>query len=120
MDEQKNQEQEFNLEDIIREFSDTEEVQQPQPEEPEEDVKPYDKEAIKEEQAAPQPSMVSGDTIRMEKIPEPQLAMVIGDTIRLEKIPETPGVVRDAQPIDDEAQEIIQPQQPEKGTEPYS
>ena len=102
MDEQKNQEQEFNLEDIIREFSDTEEVQQPQPEEPEEDVKPYDKEAIKEEQTAPQPTMVSGDTIRLEKIPEAQ------------------GVVRNAAPIEEEEPEMLQPQQPEEGTEPYS
>jgi len=92
MDEQnlQEQEQEFNLEDIIREFSD--ETQVPPQEEPEEDVKQYDKEAIKQEQAAP--------------------AAVTGDTIRLEKIPEAQGVVRNAQPITEE--------EPEERAEPYS
>ncbi len=102
MDEQKNQEQEFNLEDIIREFSDEAQTQQPQQEEPEEDVKQYDKEAIKQEQAAPASSPVTGDTIRLEKIPETQ------------------GVVRNAQPITEEEPEIYQPEEPEEKTEPYS
>ena len=102
MDEQKMQDQEFNLEDIIREFSDAEEVQQPPQEEPEEDVKQYDKEAVKEAQTAPQPSAVSGDTIRLEKIPEAQ------------------GVVRNAQPITEEEPEVYQPEASEEKTEPYS
>ena len=102
MDEQNLQEQEFNLEDIIREFSDEAEPRQPQPEEPEEDVKTYDKEAIKQEQAEPTSPPVTGDTIRLEKIPEMQ------------------GVVRNAQPITEEEPETYQPEEPQDCAEPYS
>ena len=102
MDEQNMQEQEFDLEEIIREFSDAQDVQQPPQEEPEEDVKQYDKQAIKETQTAAQQPVVSGDTIRLEKIPETQ------------------GVVRNAQPITEEEPEVYQPETPEEKTEPYS
>lgn len=102
MDEQNMQEQEFDLEEIIREFSDAQDVQQPPQEEPEEDVKQYDKQAIKETQTVAQQPVVSGDTIRLEKIPETQ------------------GVVRNAQPITEEEPEVYQPETPEEKTEPYS
>ena len=95
MDEQELQEQEFSLEDIIREFSDA-----PQPEQ--------EQEALAEPEAS------------QEEIPEETPVPVTGDTIRLEKIPVTQGKVRNAQPITEEEPEIFQPVVPEETTEPYS
>ena len=88
-------EQEFTLEDILKEFGDhPEEPEEPveAPEEPEDDVVEY--------VPQPAPAMVSGDTIRM-------------DAIRLPK-----GEVRNAVVIDEEEPDPI-PAEPER-EEPYS
>ncbi len=95
MDDQQLQEQEFNLDDIIREFGG-----EPAPEEPAEQKEaevPAEEETVQEpEQSAP----------------------VTGDTIRLEKIPVAQGTVRNAKPITEEEPEI--PAAPQETTEPYS
>lgn len=86
------QEEEFSLEDIMREFGasvDTEKTEEPVVEEP---------------QAEP------------EEKPQPA---VTGDTIRLDKIPEMAGQVRNAQIIDDEDDIPMPVEQPEQ-TEPFS
>jgi len=91
MDDQKELEQEFSLEDIMREFGAS------IPEEPTEETET--------EQPATQE--------------EPKMT-VTGDTIRLEGIPVTAGKVRNAQPItDEEEEEFTAVPIPEK-TEPYS
>lgn len=97
MDEQELQEQEFSLDDIIREFGG-----EPAPEEP----------AEQEEAEVP---------AKEETVQEPeQPAPVTGDTIRLEKIPMAQGTVRNAKPITDEEPEPEIPAAPQETTEPYS
>ena len=93
------QEEEFNLEDIMREFGssgDTDETEEPIIAEP----------ATEESQPEP------------EGNPQPA---VCGDTIRLEKIPDTAGQVRNAQPItEEEEEETPVPAEPQDKTEPFS
>ena len=91
-------EQEFNLEDIIKEFSGEPEQD---PEAPEEQVQSEDPAADQEE---------TGDAA--------PVSAVTDATIRLDKIPDTQGTVRNAQHIDDE-DEIPIPAEEEKA-EPYS
>lgn len=110
MEEKENQEQqEFTLEDILREFgSDTEELVSETAEEEigaEETV--AEEVAVEEESAAP------------EETEAPQSEPVTEATIRLDKIPETVGTVRNAQKINDEDEPIVPPVQ-EEATEPYS
>ena len=89
--------QEFSLEDIIKEFSEApQEIEETVSEEISEQVEQISKEA-----------------------PEPEAPAVTEATIRLDKIPETKGLVRNAQPIEDE--EADEPQeQPQEQTEPFS
>lgn len=105
MDEKELREQEFSLEDIIKEFSDT-------PAEEQEAVSKLLQEEPAQEEAEP------------EQEPEPETeeqspTPVTDATIRLDKIPDTRGQVRNAQPITEEEEEQEPPQQEEK-TEPYS
>lgn len=101
MDEQRLQEQEFDLEDIIREFSDSPVTQEvPQTEEPEEYIP-------EPEESAP---------VQTQTIP----TTVTDATIRLEAIPQTRGQVHNAQPITDEEEEAEAVPQEEEKTEPYS
>ncbi len=106
--------QEFDLEDIIREFSDEprepEEMQDEQPAEQPEEV--YTEEDLKEEPAAE-------ETIPEETQPAP--ATVTSDTIRLDKMPEALGKVRNAVQINDEEEAMAEiPAEPEEKTEPFS
>ncbi len=88
--------QEFSLEDIIKEFSDA-------PEQTEETVSEEISQQVEE--------------IAQE---EPVAAPAVTEaTIRLDRIPETKGLVRNAQPIDDEDEPLPQPQ-PQEETEPFS
>lgn len=91
MDEKDILEQEFDLDDIIKEFKD-----QPDTEE----------QSATEE--APQP--VSGDTV--------SVSPVSADTVRLDVIPQGNATVRNAAPIDDEDELRLPPQ--EEKAEPYS
>ncbi len=91
------QSQEFNLEDIMKEFaSDSEDVQEMQP--PEEVPEEPLEETLEETQA--------------EETPD------IEATIRFEKLPETVAQVRNAQHIEDEDTPVLPPE--EESTEPYS
>ena len=112
MDEQelKNQpvEEEFNLEDIIKEFSDlpAQEEEELQPAVEEETV-----EEAPEEEAEPQPEETAEEeTVTTEA------------TIRFEAIPDFKGTVKNAEQIDDEEEEDVTPYIPEQpqGAEPYS
>ena len=126
MEDKELQEQEFTLEDILREFGSgiaeepetpeeekTEETPEKQTNKPEEATEEADEEVTQEvvEEAAEDASEEPTEAT-------PQSA-VTGDTIRLEKIPETAGQVRNAQHIDDEDDAPFIPEQPEK-TEPFS
>lgn len=91
------QELEFSLEDIIKEFSD-----QPSTEEQEES----------EDQALEQES----DEVPEEKPVQPTVSM--GDTIRMDVAQFSKGVVRDAQPIEEE--EETPASQPTQEAEPFS
>ena len=94
--------QEFDLDDIIREFSDA----------PQEET---------QEQAEILPEENLPEETQEETAGEQQTPVVTDATIRLDKIPDTRGTVRNAQPIDDEeeAQEQFVPEQ-EETTEPFS
>lgn len=120
MDEQELQEQEaqeqevqeeFNLEDIIREFHQ-------EPIEPEQQEEPAQKEDLEEPEELEETEEAEEDIkpyVKGAAKPQETPASVTGDTIRLEKIPQTQGTVRNAQPITkDETQEQ------EEKTEPYS
>ena len=93
--EQTDQEPEFDLESIIREFSND-------PAEP----------SSEEEQAQPD------EAVKPEEAPQAQSIPVTDETIRMDVIAQTHGKVRNAQPITDEEEEPGQMQ--EEGTEPYS
>ena len=97
MDEQELQQEEFDLEDILKEFA------------PEEEVAP---EAPAEEEAeeAPAPSVVTGDTVRISIPQAPQMAMDMGDTIKF-----APVVTEE----EEQEEEAPAPELPEKA-EPYT
>ena len=126
--------QEFSLEDIMREFgaAPEEPAEDPIPAEPEAPVTEPEQPVAQEPPVAPeqieepvepeQPetepeatpkseSTVTSDTVRLERIPDA--------TIRLDQVPDVKGIVRNAQPIDDEDEPVLPPQ-PEETTEPYS
>jgi hypothetical protein len=75
-------------------------------------------EEVKETPAEETAEEITEEPTEEASEPAPQRP-VTGDTIRLEKIPEMAGKVRNAQIIDDEDDAPILPEQPEK-TEPYS
>lgn len=91
MDEKDTLEQEFDLDDIIKEFKD-----------------PSDKPEQPEAEEISQP--VSGDTTTVSP--------VSSDTVRLDTIPQGKAAVRNAVPIDDEDELHLPPQ--EEKAEPYS
>lgn len=100
--------QEFDLEDIIKEFSDA-----PQEAPAEEQENPA-QEAPSEEQETPEQQESASsmeETVRFEAVTQQTAQTVTSDTIRLETIPDMQGQVRDAVPIADE---------PEEKTEPFS
>lgn len=92
------QENEFNLDDIIREFSDRSQ----EPEEIQENPEELQEEAQLE---------------ALEQEVQPEATTVTSDTVRIEKIPDVQGQVRSAVPIHDEPEE--QPVQ-EETAEPFS
>jgi len=95
------QEEEFNLDDIIKEFS----------EHPDED-KPTEEQA---DAPASEEAPVEEET--PEEAPEATPA-VTSDTVRIERIPDVQGTVRGAVTIDEEPE--AQPAQVQQGAEPYS
>ncbi len=131
MDDKQNQE--FSLEDIIKEFSDhPEDYENETPEEPEEEIfaeetpaeAPEEEISTEETPAeAPEEEFSAGETPAAEE-PEQAakpVASVTSDTIRLDKIPLARGQVRNARPIADDEEEApaFVPEQEEK-TEPFS
>ncbi len=119
------QAEEFDLEDILKEFADEEEtVRELSPEEILEAVKEEVLEEVAQEEAeaiAQEETVVtpaSGDTVRFEVSGTAAEERPVPDaTIRLSVIPDVKGAVRDAKPIEDEEQ--TQPVQ-EETAEPYS
>lgn len=103
--------QEFDLDDIIREFSDAPQVPEEEQEAQEQALAEQAQEAAEELQ--PETS-VSDDTIRLDTIS----AAVTDATVRLDKIPDARGTVRNAQPIDEEEEEALPSQ--EETAEPFS
>lgn len=106
--------QEFNLEDILKEFGDpSEEVAEKTPE----DILLEVETEIHQQQEQQQEvsATVTGDTVRLDTV---SAVGVTDATIRLDAIPEVKGKVNNAQPIEEE-QETFVPEQPEN-TEPYS
>lgn len=100
MDEKELQEQEFTLEDIMREFG------------------ADDREDTAVEPAVEESRQPQAEAEEPEEKPQ---TFVSGDTIRLEKIPDMAGQVHNAQPIDDEDEEPVQmPDAQQEGTEPFS
>ncbi len=99
-----NELQEFNLDDIMREFG------ADVPEEPAEEI-PAAEDAAQEE-TAPETPGVTGDTIRMDTLPgkEEGETGVTSDTIRLDTALIAKGTVRNAQPILDEEEETPAPE----------
>lgn len=98
MDEKELKEQEFSLEDIMKEFG------------------------TASEEETPEEAVVSVEETEQEQLPEEQEAtpsFVSGDTIRLEKIPEMVGQVRNAEIIDDE-DDLPQLPEEQETTEPFS
>lgn len=104
MDEKENQE--FTLEDIMKEFGG--ETTEETPETAEELQEASAEERIPETEEEP---AVTSDTVRLDNLS--------GDTIRFGKLPAAKGEVKGAQHIDDEDEPIVPPQ-PEEKTEPYS
>ena len=94
------EEQEFTLEDIMREFAGEPETvpEEPDPEQAEPETLPEEP-----EEAAP------------EVLTEEENAAMAGDTVRLDRIPDTHGTVRNAAPVTEEEPAP----EPEKA-EPYS
>ena len=95
MDEQELELEEFNLEDILKEFSSGEPQEQEEPRQEEE----------------PEQTPVTGDTIRISVPQAPQMAMDMGDTIQFEPITDS----AEQAPV----QKLDPPELPEKA-EPYS
>ena len=101
------EQEEFNLDDIIKEFSDAPAEKTEQPEIPQE----QEETAQSEQEETPEAVAPVEETkiVPMD---------VTGDTIRIERIPEMQGKVRDAVTIDEEEPEAYVPEEPQ--TEPYS
>lgn len=95
--------QEFSLDDIIKEFSDT----------------PAEEQAAIAKALAAEPELPEEPKAE-EPQEEPAPATVTDATIRLDAIPVTHGTVRNAQPIEDEEEETITVADQEEKTEPYS
>ena len=116
MDEKELQEQEFTLEDILREFGSAP-TEEPEKETPVMEEQP-EEELSEEETPAEE---IPAEEEPEESVREEPASAVTGDTIRLEKIPVTAGQVRNARPITEEEDEqpVVAPAQEEKA-EPYS
>lgn len=99
---QENELQEFSLDDIMREFGSDAPV-----EDTGEEPVFTEEELFPEEAAAPEVA-VTGDTIRMEPIAAAPVReeRVTSDTIRLDTALIAKGTVRNAQPIQDEEEEL--------------
>ena len=110
MDERELQEQEFSLEDIMREFGGHDDEETPE-------AIPA-RSPASEETAVPTPAPEEAPA--GEQTPVPEKPAVTGDTVRLEKIPETVGQVRNAQPITDEGEEDVPVSEAEEEKEPFS
>ena len=137
--------EEFNLEDIMKEFGGDEPKpeQEKAPEETAETASEQLPEEASPEEETTAPA-VPDETIRVEPVagPEPAVeetvklpnaernlsengeknkAAMEGETVRFEKIGDVQGEVRNARTIDDEEEELpIVPPEPENSTEPYS
>ena len=125
------EEQEFTLEDILKEFGS--DPAQPDPEADETELPEEDTEIAQPgEQVQPEPAAEEDDSPLAEETEAPSeetdapseemdapAEPVTDATIRLDKIPAAVGKVRNAQHIDDEDEPILPPEQQE-GTEPYS
>lgn len=109
MDEKEIQEQEFTLEDIMKEFSDA-------PGEPEQMPAVEQSDAPEEEPAAQPEEAPEEETREPSSEPENTPAAVSSDTIRLDRIPEAHGQVRNAAPITDEEEPAAQ----QEKAEPFS
>lgn len=97
------QEEEFNLDDIIKEFGE----QQDTPEPEQEEAPELTEEALKETVEAPEEAVEA----------EPVTTTVTSDTVRIERIPDVQGQVRVAAPIEEETEKAA----PEtRETEPFS
>lgn len=108
MDE-KEQQQEFSLEDILKEFGD--ENEQIVEKTPEEILNAVEREVLGE------PFPVVEEEPEQE---ETQAPAVSAQTVRFEKITDVRGTVRNAQPIADEEEEQVPVQAEQEGTEPFS
>lgn len=115
MDEKDILEQEaFNLDDIIKEFSDN-----PQPEIPEEPEVSEQPEQEQPEAEIPeeQPEVTEAPEQEEPEQPVKTENTVTFDTVRIDRIPDVQGQVRVAAPIEEEPEQVT-PTQPE--TEPFS
>jgi len=101
------EQQEFTLEDILKEFGS--DPEQPETEENAEEIPEEIPEEIAEE--------IAEEVTQIQQ--QPETTPVTDATIRLEKIPDAVGTVRNAERIDDEDEPIVPPV-PEETTEPYS
>ena len=106
------QEEEFNLDDIIKEFSDH--TEEPEQKEMPEHTEEPGEEAPESIEEAPQEEAMDA---AQEEEPKPTTDTVTFDTIRIEKIPDVQGQVRNAAPIEEEPEETVPAAQE---TEPFS
>ena len=111
--------EEFNLEDIIKEFSDhTPEEEQETPEEAADTVAEEAPQTQEEQEEAPQEPEAQEEAVAEEPQEQPQEKPTVSfDTIRIEKIPDVQGQVRGATPLDEPEEQPVS--EPEKA-EPYS
>lgn len=94
----------LNLEDIIKEFSEADEA--PAEKTAEEILQAVVEEVAQEAQPQPEETQEQdGATMRFEPVAEKPAQSANADTIRLEAIPEGAGVVRTAEPINEEPEE---------------
>lgn len=119
------EQQEFSLEDILKEFGDeNEEIPEKSPEEI---LHQVEEEVLREQGGAPKEELP-----QETEVPETQLetgelapeavkpAVAEGSTIRFEKISDVKGAVRNAQRIDNEEEEREAPAAQQETTEPFS
>lgn len=107
------QEEEFSLDDIIKEFGD-------HPEEPEQNEMPELTDEAAEETAEETeeiPEEIPEEPAEQEEAPKPTADTVTFDTVRIEKIPDVQGKVRGAAPIEEEPEEAVST---EEKAEPFS
>lgn len=108
------EQQEFNLDDIIKEFSQLEDTGETLSEEEAEKLLSEAEESESEPEAAPAEPEEDTEAPASEEAPEPASSPVTDQTIRLDVIADAVGTVHNAKPLDEEPEEAT-PQ-----TEPYS